>query len=149
MTSANDPPHRHADSPNAESDAASDDGQPTPAPTKPSGLRNPHAAVRGVGAGALCIEALALLLAIVPLHVLDVRKAGLAIGCVAALAVVCILLAGMLRFGWAWWAGIVVQVLLIACGYFHIALTVAGVLFLLLWLYVLSVRRTVLGGTRQ
>jgi hypothetical protein len=83
------------------------------------------------------------------LHVLDVRKAGLAIGCVAALAVLCLLLAGLLRFGWAWWAGIVVQVVLIACGYFHIALTVAGVLFLLLWLYVLSVRRTVLGGTRQ
>ena len=149
MISANDPPRRPADASNAKPDAASGDGRPTPAPTKPSGLRNPQAAVRGVGAGGLCIEALALLLAIVPLHVLDVRKAGLAIGCVAALAVLCILLAGLLRFGWAWWAGLVVQVLLIACGYFHIALTVAGVLFLLLWLYVLSVRRTVLGEARQ
>ena len=112
---------------------------------KPSGLRNPPAAVRGVGAGTLVIEALVLLLAIVPLHVLGVRSAGTAIACVVALAVVCILLAGMLSRSWAWWGGIVAQVALIACGYFHVALGILGVLFLLLWIYVLSVRRTVLG----
>ena len=145
MTSAVNPPDRPTDS----TDAASDDTRPTPAPTKPSGLRNPQAAVRGVGAGGLCIEALVLLLAIIPLHVLGVRHAGLAMGCVAALAGLCIVLAGLLRFAWAWWAGVAIQVLLIACGYFHVALTVAGVLFLLLWFYVLSVRRTVLGGTTQ
>jgi len=145
MTSASNRPDRPTDS----THAASDDTQPTPGPPKPSGLRNPQAAVRGVGAGALCIEALVLLLAIVPLHVLGVRHAGLAMGCVAGLAALCIVLAGLLRFAWAWWAGVVIQVLLIACGYFHIALTVAGVLFLLLWFYVLSVRRTVLGDTNQ
>jgi hypothetical protein len=145
MTPAIEPPDRPADSTHAESD----DAQPNPAPTRPSGLRNPQAAVRGVGAGTLCIEALVLLLAIVPLHVLRVRHAGVAIGCVAGLAALCILLAGLLRFGWAWWAGLAIQVVLIACGYFHIALTVAGVLFLLLWFYVISVRRTVLGGTRR
>ena len=145
MTSATNPPERPTDS----TCAASDDTQPTPALTKPSGLRNPQAAVRGVGAGALCIEALVLLLAIVPLHVLGVRNAGLAIGCVAGLAMLCVLLAGLLRFSWAWWAGIVIQVLLIACGYFHAALTVAGVIFLLLWFYAISVRRTVLGSTKR
>ncbi|HZD98374.1 MAG TPA: DUF4233 domain-containing protein [Micromonosporaceae bacterium] len=144
MTPATDPPDRSADS----THAASDDAQPTP-PTRPSGLRNPQAAVRGVGAGALCIEALVLLLAIVPLHVLGVRHAGLAIGCVVGLAVLCVLLAGALRFGWAWWAGIAIQVLLIACGYFHVALAVIGVLFLFLWVYVISVRRTVLGDPKQ
>jgi hypothetical protein len=118
-------------------------------PARPSGLRNPQAAVRGVGAGALGIEALVLLLAIVPLHVLGVRDVGWAIGAVVALAIVCILLAGSLRYKAAWTAGIVVQVLLIACGYFHIALGIAGVLFMVLWLYVLSVRRTVLGTGRR
>jgi hypothetical protein len=119
-------------------------GQAEPA-TKPSGLRNPAAAVRGVGAGALVIEALVLLLAIVPLHVLGVRSAGTAMICVAALALLCILLAGVLRYSWAWWGGFVPQVALLACGYFHVALSILGVLFLLLWIYVLSVRRTVLG----
>lgn len=123
--------------------------EPTPtdpaAGPKPSGLRNPAAAVRGVGAGALAVEALVLLLAIAPIHVLDVRRPGLATGVVVGLAVVCVLLAGMLRRSWAWPAGIVVQVALIACGWFHLSLAVLGVLFLLVWLYVLNVRRTVLG----
>src|SRR5262249_12547948 len=120
-------------------------GQP---PQRPSGLRNPQAAVRGVGAGALCVEALVLLLAVVPLHVLGVRHARWAVGAVGSLAGMWWLLAGVLCYAVAWTLGIVVQVLLIACGFFHIALTIAGVLFLLLWLYVLSVRRTVLGGRR-
>jgi hypothetical protein len=142
MTSGSDAPDRRTNA----GAASTDDGQHMDGPPNPSGLRNPEAAVRGAGAGALCIEALVLLLAIVPLHVLGVRRAGLAIGCVVALAVACILLAGALRHGWAWRAGLVIQVPLIACGYFHLALTVVGVLFLFVWLYVLSVRRTVLGG---
>jgi hypothetical protein len=129
-----------------EPDAGAGHGAPDDRP--PSGLRNPQAAVRGVGAGALGIEALVLLLAIVPLHVLSVRHVGLAIGIVVGLAVACLVLAGLLRYAFAWPAGIVLQVLLIACGYFHIALTVIGALFLFVWLYVLSVRRTVLGGRR-
>jgi uncharacterized protein DUF4233 len=112
---------------------------------KPSGLRNPAAAVRGVGAGSLVIEAIVLLLAILPLHVLGVRDAGTAIASVITLAVVCVLLAGMLGRSWAWWGGFVPQVALLACGYFHVALAVLGVLFLLLWIYVMSVRRSVLG----
>jgi hypothetical protein len=140
------------DVPEVRHDAGGGDAAGGSAPRPParrSGLRNPQAAVRGVGAGALCIEALVLLLAIVPLHVLGVRHAGWAIGAVVILAVVCILLAGTLRYKAAWTAGVVVQVLLIACGYFHIALGIAGVLFLALWLYVLSVRRTVLGTGRR
>jgi hypothetical protein len=120
---------------------AADDGSGQPV----SGLRNPVAAVRGVGAGALSIEALVLLLAIVPLHMLDVRMAGLAIGVVVGLAVLCLLLAGALRRSWAWRAAVGVQVLLIACGFFHVALAVLGVLFTAVWFYVLSVRRSVLG----
>src|SRR5690606_37675295 len=38
---------------------------------RPSGLRNPSAAVRGVGAAALGAQGVTLLLAVVPLRVLD------------------------------------------------------------------------------
>ena len=113
-----------------------------------SGLRNPIAAVRGIGAGALAIEAVILLLAIVPLRALHVRHASVAIGCVLGILVLCVVLAGMMRHEWAWKAGIVPPILVIACGYFHFSLAVIGVLFLLVWLYVLSVRRTVLGRGR-
>ena len=55
-------------------------------------------------------------------------------------------LAGMLRRDWAWYAGFVIQAILIVAGFiFHISLTILGVLFLLMWIYVVSVRRTVLG----
>lgn len=110
-----------------------------------SGLRNPEAAARGVGAASLAAEGLVLLLAIVPMRVLQVRLTDLAIGVIVALVVVCFALAGMLRRSWAWHAGTAVQAVLIACGFvFHSSLTVIGVLFAGVWAYVLYVRRTVL-----
>jgi hypothetical protein len=112
---------------------------------KPSGLRNPLAAVRGVGAAALGVEGLVMLLAIIPVQVLDGRPTLPTIGFIVGLAVVCFALAGLLRRPWAWHAGSAVQVALLASGFvLHPALSALGVLFGLLWLYVLHVRRTVL-----
>jgi hypothetical protein len=111
-----------------------------------SGLRNPTAAVRGVGAGALVVEALVILLGILPLRVVGVRFSGVAIGILVALAVYCVVLAGLLRRAWAWWAGLVPPVVLIVSGFvFHPSLTVLGVLYAFAWTYVLYVRRRVLG----
>lgn len=141
MTDADSGPD-HSEAHNARGDAPND---PAQRGEKPSGLRNPVAAVRGVGAAALVVEALVLLLAIQPMRVLGVRLTGAAIGSIIALAVICVLLAGLLRHNWAWYAGFVVQVALIACGFFHISLAILGVLFLLVWIYVVRVRRTVLG----
>jgi hypothetical protein len=110
-----------------------------------SGLRDPEAAVRGVGAGALAIEALVLLLAIVPMTKLAGHRAGPAVGAAVAVAVLCAVLAGLLRHRWAWYAGIGLQVALFACGLLHVALAILGLLFGAVWGYVLSVRRSVLG----
>lgn len=118
----------------------STDGQPPN-----SGLRNPHGSVRGVGAAALALEALVLLMAVVPLTKIGGRWTGPAIGTVLALAVLCVVLAGLLRHRWAWYAGIAIQVVLLASGVFHLALTVAGLIFGGVWAYVLNVRRSVLG----
>ncbi len=113
---------------------------------KPSGLRNPSAAVRGGGAGMLVSEAVVLLLAIVPLKVLGAHLTGAAIGVVVGLAVLCVILAGLLRHPWAWPAGYLPQVVLIAGGFlFHPSLAVVGVLFGLAWTYAMYVRRRVLG----
>jgi hypothetical protein len=114
-------------------------------PRRPSGLRNPAAAIRGVGAGALAAEGLVLLLAIVPLRVLGANLTGLATGFVVVLAVVCFGLAGLLGRNWAWIAGAVVPVLLILGGFlFHPSLAVIGGVFGLVWIYALYVRRSVL-----
>jgi hypothetical protein len=114
---------------------------------QPSGLRNPGAAMRGVGAAALAGEALVLLLAIQPLRVLGVHLTGAAIGTVVGLAAFCLVLAGLLRYRWAWPLGWVPQVALVVAGFlFHGSLVALGVLFGLVWLYVLSVRRRVIGS---
>ncbi|HEY7222206.1 MAG TPA: DUF4233 domain-containing protein [Micromonosporaceae bacterium] len=112
---------------------------------RPSGLRNPTAAVRGLGAAALAAQGVVLLLAVVPLRVLGHGGNG-ASAVVAALAVASLALAGLTRHRWAWWAGAAVPLALMACGFLvHVSLGVLGVLFGLVWLYVWRVRSTVLG----
>jgi hypothetical protein len=113
---------------------------------RPSGLRNPAAAVRAVGAGALGGMALVLLLAVVPLAKVGGPHRSFAVWLVLALAVVAGVLAGLLRRPWAWWAALVVPVALLAAGRLHWSLYMLGVLFGLVWAYALRVRRSVLGG---
>jgi hypothetical protein len=111
-----------------------------------SGLRNPAAAVRGLGAAAYAIEGLVLLLAIQPMRVLGANLSGVAIGVIIALALVCFTLAGMLRRRWAWYAALLLQAVLLVCGVtFHGSLAAVAVLFGLVWAYVLHVRRIVIG----
>ena len=110
-----------------------------------SGLRNPPAAVRGVGAAALATEALVLLLALAPLSRVGGPARGAAMAVVGGLALLALLLAGLLRHGWTWYAGAAVPLGLVAAGWLHLSLSMLGILFGLLWLYVLNVRRTVLG----
>jgi hypothetical protein len=111
-----------------------------------SGLRNPSAAVRGVGAGALAVEAIVLLLAVAPLAKLGEASVATAIWLVVILAVTAGALVGLLRHPWAWWAALVVPLALIGGGFLHWSLAILGVLFGLLWAYLLNVRRTVLAG---
>lgn len=114
-------------------------------PERPSGLRNPQAAVRGLGAAALAMEALVLLLAIQPVRVLGGSLGGWSVGIVVALAVLCGALAGLMRRPWAWKAGTVVQALVVAAGLLHWSLLVIGLMFAAVWAYVLHVRRSILG----
>ena len=68
-----------------------------------------------------------------------------AIGVIVALAVLAILLAGMMRRRWAWHAGTVLQALLLLAGFLHWSLGALGLMFALVWVYVLHVRRVILG----
>ncbi|GAA0255982.1 DUF4233 domain-containing protein [Cryptosporangium japonicum] len=118
----------------------------TPEPTPPqSGLKNPGAAVRGVGSAALLLEFLVLLLAIQPLRTLLPDASGAAAALALALGVLCLAAAGLLRRDWAWNAVIGLQVVIVATGIVHWMLGVVGGIFLLVWIYVLNVRKSVLG----
>jgi hypothetical protein len=113
-----------------------------------SGLRNPAAAVRGLGAGTLVIETVVLLLAIQPIRMVGGGRGGAAVLAVCVLALAALGLAGLMRHGWAWYAAGALQALLAATGVLHWSLAVLGVLFGGVWLYVLHVRRTILRDRR-
>ncbi|HEX2143540.1 MAG TPA: DUF4233 domain-containing protein [Glycomyces sp.] len=99
-----------------------------------SGLRDPNRAARSLAAMALSFEALALLLAIVPMRMI-LDDAGTATIAIVVLTVACVVLAGLTRRDWVWPAGAVLQVAVIACWPIHWALGVAGVIFACVWAY--------------
>ena len=109
-----------------------------------SGLRNPAAAVRGMGAAALGLQGVVLLLAIQPIRVLGDGVGAGAVWASVGLAAVCFVLCGMMRRPWVWTAGSVVQALLLVGGLLHWTLFALGVIFGLVWVYILYVRRSIL-----
>lgn len=116
-----------------------------PPSRRPSGLRDPSRAVRGLGAATLLMEALVLLLAIQPVRILGGTLTGAAIGAVVALALCAAVLSGALRWPWAWYAATALQALLLLAGLLHWSLGALGLIFGLVWGYVLHVRRSILG----
>lgn len=109
-----------------------------------SGLRNPRAAVRGLGIATLLLEALALLMAVQPLRVVGVPTVAVVL--VLVLAGVAVGLAALLRFTVTWYLVWLLNLGLLLTGWFQWALAVLGVAFSLVWWYVLHVRRTILSG---
>ncbi|WP_117214958.1 DUF4233 domain-containing protein [Allorhizocola rhizosphaerae] len=111
---------------------------------KPSGLRHPSRALRGLASLTLTVEALVLLLSIQPIRV---TQDGISMPQLLVVVVgvgAAVLLTGALRWPWGWWAVGGLQVALIATGFLHWTFSVIGIVFGLVWLYVLYVRRRVL-----
>ena len=108
---------------------SSDDPAGTPeVPTNTE--RSPR---RGMCAAVLCLEAITLgLTTPVMITIADVA-AGTAISVGLGLAVVCLLLAGMLRAEWAYLAGYVVQVAAIGLGFVVPVMFGLGLIFAALW----------------
>jgi len=109
-----------------------------------SGLRDPQKAVRGLGAAALSLEGITLLLGIAPIRMLGTGHPTAAIVIIVIAALAAFTLAGMMRHPWAWRAAGVLQILLLVAGIAHWMIAAVGVTFGLAWLYVLKVRRTIL-----
>ena len=88
---------------------------------------------RGMCAAVLSLEAITLgLTTPVMITIADV-SAGTAVAVGVGLAVVCLLLAGMLRAEWAYGLGWAVQVAAIALGFVIPLMFVLGGIFALLW----------------
>jgi hypothetical protein len=88
---------------------------------------------RGMCAAMLTFESIALGLSTpVMITVADV-SASVAVPIGVGLCIVCILLAGMLRKPWAYWAGHVVQLAALALGFVVPMMFLVGGLFAMLW----------------
>lgn len=115
-----------------------DDAEPAPS----SGLRNPRAAIRGVGGGALFLEWIVVLLVIQPIQTLAPDTSGWRLAVLVALAFGCLVVAALLRYPWGWHLGTALQLAIVATGFLLPAMFVLGVVFLGIWIYILRVRRT-------
>lgn len=111
---------------------------PTPdAGPDPAGAPDPAAAQRsprrGMCAAVLSLEAITLGLTTPVLITISDVATGTALTVGLGLAVVCLVLAGMLRSEWAYLAGYVVQVAAIALGFVLPVMFGLGLVFAALW----------------
>lgn len=109
-----------------------------------SGLANPQRAARSLGAAAMTLEGITLLLAIQPIRMLADGDTTGAVIFLVAVAVAAFVLAGMMKRAWAWHAAGVLQIVLLLGFFAHWSIAAIGVVFGLAWLYVLKVRKTIL-----
>jgi hypothetical protein len=111
--------------------------------TVPDGYPDPMKGFRGVMAGTLVLEAIVVALALLVIANLYGGMGtvlGILVACVAAAHV---LLCGVLKRNWAPVAVLVLQALLIACFAGSTPVGVIGVLFGLIWIMLLWMRRDV------
>ncbi len=117
----------------AEGDAPTDPAPTDPAPTNPAPTNTERSPRRGMCAAVLSLEAIALGLTTPVMITISDVAAGTAVAVGLGLAIVCLLLAGMLRAEWAYLAGYVVQVAAIALGFVVPVMFGLGAVFAALW----------------
>ncbi|MGY1740055.1 MULTISPECIES: DUF4233 domain-containing protein [unclassified Blastococcus] len=103
-------------------------------------------ALRGSAAAVLLLEGIAVLF--VPRGIAQSGEGltGFRLTVLLVLAVVLILASGVQRRPWGLVAGTVLQVPLLLTGLFNSVMFVVGGVFLLIWLYLLQVRKELLGS---
>ncbi|MBC8092783.1 MAG: DUF4233 domain-containing protein [Pseudonocardia sp.] len=111
----------------------------TPAPAPP----DPMKGIRGVFAATLILESIVVLLALLVLPKFGDGATPLGVGIIVAVAVAMIVASGMQRRPWGLRFALVLQVAVLACGFLVPALAIMGVVFVLVWVGLLFLRRDV------
>lgn len=103
-------------------------------------MRSP---TRTMAATVLTFEAMVVFFAGLVAMNLSGLDRGLGLGVFSALAVACLLVAGLLRRPAGFTAGWVVQVLVVASGFFVPMMVIVGLLFAALWFFALRIGRRI------
>jgi hypothetical protein len=116
-------------------------GQPVTPPA-----RDPMKGIRGIFAAVLVLETIVVLLALLVVSKFTVGAMnGVGLTLVLVLAVLMVVACGVQRKPWGLPLALVLQVALIACGFIHVSLAAVGVIFGLVWVTLLLMRRDVAG----
>ncbi|WP_409328953.1 DUF4233 domain-containing protein [Trujillonella humicola] len=102
-------------------------------------------ALRGAAAAILALEGIAVLFVPRGVAPTDEGLSGAWLTALLVLAVVLVLAAGLQRRPWGLVVGTVLQVPLLLTGFLTSAMFFVGGVFLLIWLYLLQVRKELLG----
>jgi hypothetical protein len=102
-------------------------------------------AVRGVFAGTLTLEALTVLFVPRAIAQFGAGLTGVRLGLLLGLAGLLLVVAFSQRRRWGVAAGTVLQVGLLGCGVLTAAMYALGAVFGLIWIYLLRMRRDLLG----
>jgi hypothetical protein len=119
--------------------------QEQPQPADGELLARRARAVRGLFAGALTLEALVVLFVPRAIAQFGDGLTGVRLGLLLGLAALLLVVAFSQRRRWAVAAGTVLQAAVIACGLLTAAMYALGIVFALIWVYLLRVRRDLLG----
>jgi hypothetical protein len=104
---------------------------------------------RRLTSSVLAMEVVVFWLAIIVAVIQDHVSVAAALPVGGALAVGCIVIAGMIRRPWAYVAGGVLQVLAIACGFVVPVMFVIGGIFAVLWVVCIRLGDAALGRAKQ
>lgn len=105
--------------------------------------------MRRLGASVLGMEAIVVALVIPVAITVGGVEPTLAVTVGVGLAILCVLVAGMLKRPFAYIAGSVIQVLAIATGFLVPAMFFLGVIFAALWITAIFVAHRVEGATKR
>ena len=106
---------------------------------------DPMKGVRGVFAATLVLESIVVALALLVLSKFGDGATPLGVGVILALAGAMIVASGLQRRPWGLRLALGLQVVMIACGLLVPALGVMGVVFVLVWVALLLLRRDLAG----
>jgi hypothetical protein len=108
--------------------------------------KDPMKGIRGIFAAVLVLETIVVLLALLVVSKFTVGAMnGVGLTLVLVLAVLMVVACGVQRKPWGLPLALVLQVALIACGFIHVSLAAVGVIFGLVWVTLLLMRRDVAG----
>ncbi|GAA2354671.1 DUF4233 domain-containing protein [Saccharopolyspora halophila] len=118
-------------------------------PEAPEGVRDPWKGLRGIMAATLSLEFLTFLLALPVVWQLGggVSSAGFAI--VATLSVLMLVAAFVQRRSWGLGFALALQAAMILCFFVHPAVGVMGLIFALIWGYILYLRNDLARRMRE